>query len=567
MVNILPACDKGFTTSKPTVDTVMTAMYKASIKLYPSMIMKPLTPKKTEAKSNRAGRSSLVKDFVWLLKSIYTFIDTEKYNFNHYMKRSSYGKLVSCCKGTHSLLYTAIFICLFSSCSVSKQIGKQATVILLQDSTIGSGHTGISIYEPASNAYWYNYNDSKYFIPASNTKLFTLYAGMKYLGDSLVGLRYQYFNDTSINIFPTGDPTFLHPDFSTQPVLDFLREQHKVFYIANPFKDSALGKGWAWDDYNDSYMVERNAMPVYGNIASFKLNNIRVESPYSGNLSWNITPSYFKDYITADRLLPGFPGAGKIFQDSSLSKRKSLDFTIVRNRISNDFVITEEASIFTEKKIPFCTNGVETVKQILKNDFHLRIKNGWQSDGSLYPEIPQHLQWHRIKTQPTDSLLKPMMHNSDNFFAEQTLLMASNEHLGYMDEEAMIDTLLKSDFNDIPQHPRWVDGSGLSRYNLFTPQSLIYILNKLQQEFGMQRLKVILPTGGQGTLKNYFSSDSGFVYAKTGSMSNQFTLCGYLTTRKNKQLIFSVMINNAKGSAVGIRRGAEHFIKFIRDNY
>ena len=78
------------------------------------------------------------------------------------------------------------FLLFLSSCSVSKQISKQADTILLKDSAISTGHIGISIYEPATNTYWYNYNATKYFVPASNIKLFTLYAGMKYLGDSLV---------------------------------------------------------------------------------------------------------------------------------------------------------------------------------------------------------------------------------------------------------------------------------------------------------------------------------------------------------------------------------------------
>ena len=160
-----------------------------------------------------------------------------------------------------------------------------------------------------------------------------------------------------------------------------------------------------------------------------------------------------------------------------------------------------------------------------------------------------------------------MMHNSDNFFAEQTLLMASNEHLGYMNDEAIIDTLLKTDLKDVPQQPRWVDGSGLSRYNLFTPQSFVYILNKMKNEFGLERLKVILPTGGQGTLKNYYTADSNFIYAKTGSMSNQVTLSGYLITKKNKLLIFSILINNEMGSAAIVRRAIERFIKGIRNNY
>ena len=92
------------------------------------------------------------------------------------------------CRGRFELVIINFsFLIIFFSCSVSKQISKQASATLLQDSAIRTGHIGISIYEPATGRYWYNYNAEKYFTPASNTKLFTLYAGMKYLGDSLPG--------------------------------------------------------------------------------------------------------------------------------------------------------------------------------------------------------------------------------------------------------------------------------------------------------------------------------------------------------------------------------------------
>src|SRR6476659_6343225 len=99
---------------------------------------------------------------------------------------------------------------LFSACSVSKQISKQASTFLLKDSVISQGHIGISIYEPATGKFWYNYQAEKYFVPASNTKLFSLYAGMKYLGDSLIGISYTE-NDSALILRATGDPSFLHP--------------------------------------------------------------------------------------------------------------------------------------------------------------------------------------------------------------------------------------------------------------------------------------------------------------------------------------------------------------------
>ena len=158
-----------------------------------------------------------------------------------------------------------------------------------------------------------------------------------------------------------------------------------------------------------------------------------------------------------------------------------------------------------------------------------------------------------------------MMYRSDNFFAEQSLLMVSTKLLDVMNDEKIIDTLLKTDFKDLPQKPGWVDGSGLSRYNLFTPQDFIAILNKMKNEFGMERIKNILPTGGTGTLSNYYKAESGYIFAKTGTLSGVVALSGFLYTKKNKLLIFSVLVNNHQSNATNIRRAVEKFIEEVRN--
>lgn len=456
-----------------------------------------------------------------------------------------------------------------SSCSVSKQISKQAVNTLLDDTAVSTGHIGISIYEPATGKYWYNYNASKYFIPASNTKLFTLYAGMKYLGDSLTGLVFQNFSDTAINITGTGDPTFMHPDFSSQPVLDFLKGQQKAIYISGNYKDSALGYGWAWDDYNDDYMVERSPFPVYGNVVSISLEGYKKEEKFYIEPNWKTSPKYVEPLLPDFRLLEAKyrveAGLKKI--DSNKAQALTKSFTVVRNRTGNHFTLYPANSIFKNQTVPVYTDGIRNTANALKNDFQLNIKEGYLADESLYPGTPAHLRWHKIKSQPSDSLFKPMMHRSDNFFAEQTLLMVSNEYLGYMSTGKIIETFLNTDLKDIGQRPKWVDGSGLSRYNLFTPQNFIYILNKMKTEFGLERIKNILPTGGSGTLSSYYKKDSGFIYAKTGTLSNNCALSGYLVTKKGKLLIFSVLANNYISGATPVRKAVEQFLLAIRENY
>ncbi|MFV7875562.1 D-alanyl-D-alanine carboxypeptidase, partial [Enterococcus faecium] len=99
--------------------------------------------------------------------------------------------------------------------------------------------------------------------------------------------------------------------------------------------------------------------------------------------------------------------------------------------------------------------------------------------------------WKKLYSQPTDSLLSIMMHRSDNFFAEQTLLMSGYQIHGWLDDTRTIDTLLKSDLTAIPDRPRWVDGSGLSRYNMMTPRSIVWVLDQIQQTAGWDRVKAI----------------------------------------------------------------------------
>ncbi|TMI83666.1 MAG: hypothetical protein E6H10_07470 [Bacteroidetes bacterium] len=107
----------------------------------------------------------------------------------------------------------------------------------------------------------------------------------------------------------------------------------------------------------------------------------------------------------------------------------------------------------------------------------------------------------------------------------------------------------------------------MSRYNLFSPQDFIFILNKMKNEFGMDRIKNILPTGNEGTLSNYYKPENGYIFAKTGTLSGVVSLSGFLYTKKNKLLIFSILVNNHNSSATAVRRAVEKFVEGLRNKY
>jgi len=411
----------------------------------------------------------------------------------------------------------------FTACAVQQKLQKAANQNILQVNNLSGAHIGIHVYDPASNTNLFSYQSNKFFVPASNTKIVTCFAALKYLGDSVAAAQILA-TDSGMHVYATGDPTFLHPDFEQHPAMDFLKNHiNHISVIKSNFSSNRWGRGWAWDDYNADYMAERSAAPIFGNVVGFAKNGNQLR----------VTPKYFKDSVT-------------IF-----SSMQNNNFYVDRNYTSNNFSIQKSNKKFTGDNIPYITSEPLTIT-LLEDSLHQPIA---YIDATI-----EKTNWKKYYSQPTDSMLKIMMHRSDNFYAEQSLLMIGNEKLGKMDDGKTIDTLLKTDFKLLPQKPKWVDGSGLSRYNLMTPQDFVWVLNQIKTEFGWQRTSTIFQEANSGTLGGYYKNINGKLFAKTGTLSNVVTLSGYITTAKGKEIIFSVLVNQHQSSASEIRRIVEQFL-------
>jgi D-alanyl-D-alanine carboxypeptidase/D-alanyl-D-alanine-endopeptidase (penicillin-binding protein 4) len=174
-----------------------------------------------------------------------------------------------------------------------------------------------------------------------------------------------------------------------------------------------------------------------------------------------------------------------------------------------------------------------------------------------------------LRGLPVDSLYRRMLRVSDNLLAEQLLLMCSTT-LGRPDSlstDRVIRHAQKTFFKDLPDPLRWVDGSGLSRFNLVTPRTLTALLLRLHREVPEPRLLSLLAAGGrQGTLrKRYFDPTGPWVWGKTGTLSNNANLCGYLRTRSGRLVAFSFMNNNHVAEASAMRAELERVLRQVRE--
>lgn len=419
-------------------------------------------------------------------------------------------------------LYYASIILILGACSSSRYtILNKKIATHLDTSFFDNQFVGLLVYDPEKRDTLYSFNGHKYFTPASNTKIFTLFTALKLLPERIPALNYSISNDT-LYIEGTGDPSFLHPYFNDSTAIHFLKNFNEVVFIGNNYMETMFGPGWAWEDYDSYYSAERSAFPIYGNLVSiFKEDSLKV------------IPNYFQDNV--------------------------LSMAYGSNRDLNKNVFYFEPSRKDTLKVPFITDDeliANLLSDILQKKVTLRKRTKQTEKTTLY-------------SVPTDSLLRYMMLESDNFIAEQLLILASSTLSDTLDGSKVQDFVLKKYLSNLQEPPRWVDGSGLSRYNLISPASLVQVLSVLYSELPQERLFNLFPVGGvSGTMKTW---DNGnhlpYLYAKSGSLGNNYCLSGYLITKSGKTLVFSFMNNHFRWSTTAVKEQMKLVLEEIRDTY
>ncbi|SNR39631.1 D-alanyl-D-alanine carboxypeptidase/D-alanyl-D-alanine-endopeptidase [Hymenobacter mucosus] len=433
-------------------------------------------------------------------------------------------------------------LCVFAL-SLSAQVpASRATVLpplpnpawlaqLIQSSPVLRQHTvGVCLADAATGQQVFGLNEDRYFTPASTMKLFSLYAGLHLLPDSLPSLHYIVRPDTLL-FWGTGDPTLLHGDVPSARAFNFLLHRpEKLVYAPVPCVN-AYGPGWTWDDYNYYFQPERGPFPIYGHTVRFYAR--------AGQPTPRVVPQFFKPLTQ-----PAPAGLPNPEHDH-----------VHRQELGNRFLV-----------FPFTNNWVDETPFRTSSALLLQLLQ----DTLRRPIVPAVL---RLRPQDSvrvlrglavDSLYRRMLRVSDNFLAEQLLLMCSSAlRPDSLNTARVIQVMRRRYLQDLPDAPRWVDGSGLSRLNLVTPRTLVALLFKLHQEVPEPRLFDLLAAGGrQGTLRRttYRDARGPWLWGKTGTLTNNHNLCGYVRTKSGRIVAFSFMNNNHVAETSTIRKEMERIL-------
>lgn len=254
-------------------------------------------------------------------------------------------------------------------------------------------------------------------------------------------------------------------------------------------------------------------------------------------------PAHFNDCLSVDSL--------------SISKTFSVDRSVEQNSFTHPLMAIP--ANFSQR-IPYRTSTVTTLS-LLADTLHLPV----QLSNLQMPATAK-----TIYNAPSEEVFRAMLLNSDNFIAEQLLLVYCNQLKLKLNGPDAIKYILDNYLSDLPNKPRWVDGSGMSRMNLVSPDDMIMVLQKIDKQINnREKLFSMLPAGGKtGTLKNaYPATDQPYVFAKTGTFSNNYNQSGYLVTKKGKTLSFSLMNNNFITPLAQVKAEMARMIIYIHDQF
>ncbi len=161
---------------------------------------------------------------------------------------------------------------------------------------------------------------------------------------------------------------------------------------------------------------------------------------------------------------------------------------------------------------------------------------------------------------PLADIIKLMNKPSNNWIAELLFKAIGAEVMGepgtWQKGRDAINEFLEEITGEPPAH-RFVDGSGLSRYNLLNAELLTQLLVHMYQNFElMPEYLASLPIAGvDGTLINRMQGVSAekVLRAKTGTLSGVSALAGYTTTADGEVVAFGILMSHYVGSATPAR--------------
>lgn len=412
-------------------------------------------------------------------------------------------------------------------------------------------------------------------VPASILKLVTTATALEVFGpDFRFQTTLSYFgtirNDTlfgDLQILGGGDPTlgskyFPEYNYFFDKWINAIRRKNirvitgNLLLDASIYEPQMIPNTWIWEDIGNYYGAGASGISVYDN-----LYEIHLSSPKeAGKLTKiaQINPEIPGIEIQNEVLSSDLNSDLAYVFGSPMENRRVIRGTIPKNR--DDFVI--KASV----PDPGVLLASEFRKKLVINNISV---SGETKVGKAKNSVDSTIVLSVIQSPPLREIIKITNHESVNLFAEHLLkqLAFSRSGLGTTKDgcKFVVEFWQGKGLDMTGFYMN--DGSGLSRFNALTANQMVEILNYMKTKSAYSTdFYRSLATVGNGTLTVFRNENfpNQCLRAKSGSMTRVRCYAGYLTTESERELSFSIMLNNFSCSQTDVTQKIQELLLELR---
>jgi serine-type D-Ala-D-Ala carboxypeptidase/endopeptidase (penicillin-binding protein 4) len=430
-----------------------------------------------------------------------------------------------------------------------------------------NAHWGILIVDPANGDTLYSHNAGKLFMPASNMKLLTGSTALTQLGPDFryrttiaaKGAVRDGVLDGDLLVIGRGDPTVsdhMRSDamLGLAEIADSLaargvhRVTGRVVAAGNAFPGSVFGFGWTYDDFEDDYSAPIDELNFN---EGFSTIIVRGGAAPGDPVTVTTTPArtFPRVRVLATTIAPSAELASA--SGNGTQRRRA---TATRIDVTKDsayfggFVLTGVVQAADSVAVTVTHHDPDDAYVAALSEA-LRAR-GIGMDGAVTSDSVSRVDtMFVVQSLPMRDIMPALMKPSQNQIAEILLRTLGLERTGVGSPDSgravVVRQLLAWGADSGGYLVR--DGSGLSRYDYVTPETIVHVLNAMKQSPQFQLFYESLPIAGvDGTIRTRMKGTKaeGNLHAKTGTVAQARSLSGYVTTADGRMLLFSMLCNN-----------------------
>ncbi len=434
----------------------------------------------------------------------------------------------------------------------------------LADARFHSAQWGVLIVDASRGDTIYSRNAGKLFMPASNQKLLTGAVALDLLGP---GYRYgTHFAaggaivdgllQGDLLVRGSGDPSFsdaMQGDAMRplRAIADSLaargvrRIAGRLTSAGDVFPGPPLGFGWAWDDLDFAYSAGVDELMFNEGFVRLR---IRGDSAAGAPLAVTTAPArtYPAVRVTAQTVAAGDSAARggrrvRVFHDTI-----SLGAVVVDGAMAAGDS-TERRLAFRDQRHAF----LAALREALIDRGITIDSAGFGAIASTNHGAPEPigLPLFSVRSDSLGAILKAFEKPSQNQIGELLLRTIGlvGGTTGTPEEGARIVGDALRAWGAASDGFRVRDGSGLSRHNVVSPETIIRVLDAMRRSPSFGVFRDALPIAGvDGTIAGRMrgTAAAGNLHAKTGTLDMARSLSGYVTAADGRLLMFSILCNN-----------------------